>query len=467
MSSHATAGQPQSLVIIGAGVASIKLAHTVAQADPSRGAHITILEANDHVGGRIRHKMFCGHCVEMGANWISGREDAFANPVWDLAKTVELQGHTSDRDHDDSLHVMDCHNHKNAGSDVTKQYLETVTRFQEIHERAVAHVTNGTVQNDASVRDILEECGWMPKSLMEKAVEHNVLEVWVSDGLERLSAAHDLKAGANDVDLGNDEMFVEDPRGFNCILDRMVEDLKVWGVQIHLQTKVQMVHYKPGNVKVVAQDETTGLISEYKTDAVVSTVSLGVLQSKSIKFLPPFPKWKIDAIGQLAMFNFAKVFCKFETKFWPDKDQLRSTFESQHLFMCYLGGAEARRVECLTTEQIADEVEELFRRAFEHTLSNGQDPTLCFRPSSVAVTDWSNNPMFRGSYSVYPVGAFADVPFSDLTKGLNGVEGHEEDVTNRETLYFAGEAFDDKFNGWVQGAYMSGERLAKKILERQ
>jgi monoamine oxidase len=34
-----------------------------------------------------------------------------------------------------------------------------------------------------------------------------------------------------------------------------------------------------------------------------------------------------------------------------------------------------------------------------------------------------------------------------------------------KTLYFAGEAFDDKFNGWVQGGYLSGERVARTIIE--
>ncbi|KAL3893537.1 MAG: hypothetical protein SGARI_008118, partial [Bacillariaceae sp.] len=92
------------------------------------------------------------------------------------------------------------------------------------------------------------------------------------------------------------------------------------------------------------------------------------------------------------------------------------------------------------------------------------------RPVAVAKTDWSTNPRFCGSYSYFPKGAFGgSVTEEDLRRPFHGLEQKEDDDYTEPqrippSLYFAGEAFDDKFNGWVQGGYLSGERTARAIL---
>jgi monoamine oxidase len=173
------------------------------------------------------------------------------------------------------------------------------------------------------------------------------------------------------------------------------------------------------------------------------------------------------------MFCFAKVFARFDERFQPNKDQfaictnkkghypfwMKYKNASDNLFMCHLAGLEAERVESLTDKEIKKEIEELFRNAFSIKLAS-VDPTI-FRPTAVAVTNWSKNPRFCGSYSYFPVHAFATVREADLTCGLTGTNNRD----GPKTFYFAGEALDDKFNGWVQGAYRSGERVAKSIIE--
>jgi monoamine oxidase len=174
------------------------------------------------------------------------------------------------------------------------------------------------------------------------------------------------------------------------------------------------------------------------------------------------------------MFNFGKVFAKFETRLWPDdKDYIvlvspqrgyfplwmRYKHTEDNILMCYLGGAQARRVESLSDEQIKDEIEDLFGEAFGR--SNN-----C-RPIAVAVTDWSKNPRFHGSYSYCPKGSFASIPPTNFYCALSGVEKEKTSPVESlpKTLHFAGEAFDNKFNGWVQGGYLSGERVARTIIE--
>ncbi|CAL1367633.1 unnamed protein product [Linum trigynum] len=50
--------------------------------------------------------------------------------------------------------------------------------------------------------------------------------------------------------------------------------------------------------------------------AIVS-VSLRVLQSNLIKFIPNLPEWKRRAVNEFDMGDFTKIFMKFLRKFWP------------------------------------------------------------------------------------------------------------------------------------------------------
>jgi polyamine oxidase len=532
--------RPVAVIIVGAGAASIKLAHTLWQHQDDCTFHITIVEANDYIGGRVRNAQFEGHTVEMGANWLSGRTVDFDNPIWKLAQEIDLRGHVSDRENPNKVHAVVCSSSGDGAVDgdatgrdgtaydgvITDEYLKHVRRFNEIYDKAVAHVAGAAADagrpagqpssdaphieggistaNDVSVRSILESFGWPAKddlSDVERAVEHGWLEVWATERLEELGAAHDMKPGANDVDLGQDELFVEDPRGFNSIFEGMVKDLNEerdaaldggggrTTTDILLQHEVQSICYSPGNVKVVAKDLKTGNVKDLVADMVVSTVSVGVLQSTAIHFSPPLPDWKVQALNELKMFNFAKVYVKLPKVLWPvDKyylvlvsrgEENRGRYTSwiryknvkhndddtdSDLMMCYLGGAEARRVELLSEEELKDELEQLFSKAFlrgEQALLSQSD---C-RPVSVKVTDWSVNPRFCGSYSCYPKGAFGTVPIENLRRSLTGQGSADPESLSPSTLYFAGEAFDDKFNGWVQGGYMSGERVGMNIVD--
>lgn len=476
------------IVVIGAGMAGIRLAHSLLTPqsdddnDDTPSFDITILEANDYIGGRISSQQFQGYTVERGANWISGLDNVYQNPIWNLARNVQLQTIPTTRDTESSVLALDA----TTGKNVTEEYIQTVQQFDDVYERAVETCARRgiTPQTDVDVATLLCESGWnSPNDLthIQQTVQYNVLDVWVANNLSNLSAAHDMRPGMNDVELGKEEVFVQDERGFNTILHDMVHDIQQHGGTIHLNTEVQRVDYTPGQVQVTVKNVETGSVTHYPADAVVCTVSLGVLQKNKIFFSPPLPEWKQTALHEIGMFCFAKVFCKFHDSFRPAKNQfaicsnkrghypfwMKYTNACENLFMCHLGGTEAERVESLTEEEIKNEIEEHFQKAFgqkelgsSSSSGNANKDASIFRPTTVAVTDWSTNPRFCGSYSYFPVHAFAKVPESDLTCGLTGTDNRE----GVKTLYFAGEGFDDKFNGWVQGAYRSGERVAESIL---
>ena len=60
------------------------------------------------------------------------------------------------------------------------------------------------------------------------------------------------------------------------------------------------------------------------------------------------------------------------------------------------------------------------------------------RPTDIHVCRWASNPFFCGSYSLLNVGAFFDgkSTFEDLQKPVG-------------SLLFAGEAFDERYSGYL------------------
>src|SRR5690606_8663259 len=55
----------------------------------------------------------------------------------------------------------------------------------------------------------------------------------------------------------------------------------------------------------------------YEADAAIVTLPLGVLKSDAVRFDPPLPARKRDAIARLGMGTLAKVVLSFDAVFWP------------------------------------------------------------------------------------------------------------------------------------------------------
>ena len=60
--------------------------------------------------------------------------------------------------------------------------------------------------------------------------------------------------------------------------------------------------------------------STYDSKFVLVTVSTGVLQANTIKFTPPLPTWKSQAVSMFPMCHYCKIFFRFSNVFW-DKEK--------------------------------------------------------------------------------------------------------------------------------------------------
>ncbi|KAF9922346.1 hypothetical protein FBU30_007572 [Linnemannia zychae] len=215
----------------------------------------------------------------------------------------------------------------------------------------------------------------------------------------------------------------------------------------------------------------------YECSAAVVTVPLGVLKSHQIQFLPPLPDWKEQAISNLGFGLLNKLVLVFDKVFWS-KDvelfgyvgsgqecssksnyNLKAYRSSRGKFYMYwncnvvsglpvlvtlMAGQSAYDCEKISKEELVQEALESL--ALIHP--NIKIPT----PVETIVTRWSQDEFAQGSYSFVGQKGTGD-DYDRLAKSVGG------------QLYFAGEATSRQYPATAHGAYLSGLRAAKEILD--
>ena len=70
------------------------------------------------------------------------------------------------------------------------------------------------------------------------------------------------------------------------------------------------------NTSVVTVKQSGGLRKYYCAKYVITTFSFGVLQSQTVKFVPPLPEPKVKAINACRLCYYLKIFLEFDGIFW-------------------------------------------------------------------------------------------------------------------------------------------------------
>ena len=192
------------------------------------------------------------------------------------------------------------------------------------------------------------------------------------------------------------------------------------------------------------------------------TVSVGVLNSGIIDFIPDLPMSKMVAIGTIGMGKGMKMSLRFSSQIWQNKlmevvldgptglcwtpNQYQPS-ASDHVLTCFYMGVNAEFMGSLADDnaRISQALTDL-----DAAFSGAATPAFV----EGVVTDWTSNPYVRGSYS-FP---------SPGTRPLSG-------LTQRQVLaqpvgsalYFAGEATHNTAAATVPGAMQSGERAGGEV----
>jgi monoamine oxidase len=416
-----------SVTIIGAGVAGLYAAWLLKQA----GATVKILEATDRIGGRIKELVgFSDFAIELGAEEIHGHRSIWYDTVKDTnavfidakAETdlifidnaiKELESLSNDADYEKLIELVDGIGKYN-GADITFEEYMT----QEGVAARMLPLANALFGN---------EYGTSNSHLGTKGV----------------------KDGENEWSAGDQNDRIKN-RSFKSILDEKYADVLA---DVQLNTHVFRIDHSGD--QVVCTDITG---QEHISDKVIVTVSLGVLKSGIIDFVPDLSVSKADAIAKLGMGPGMKVILRFSSAFWPSGTGSIYGTGLVPEFWATAGGGRSANDNLLTAFVNGDNALTL------SNLGSGLVPAVCAQldqmfGGTVAtdslqdshVEDWFANPYFQGTYS-FPIVGSGNAR-SLLAAPVDG------------KLFFAGEATHTEGHfGTVHGAMETAYRAADEVV---
>ncbi|KAL7733361.1 hypothetical protein ACLKA6_004854 [Drosophila palustris] len=459
--------QTARIVIIGSGPAGIAAATRLLE---QGFKNVTILEAENRIGGRINTIPFADSVVDLGAQWCHGEEN---NVVYEKVKDLSIVQKTGDIEST----VKFIRSNRQLVSD------ELVSTLRPLADNAMP---DDSVEFEGSLGDYVTNRFWQEVNKLPNVDRKVATELFES--FKKYECSYEGSDHLFEVSgQGHYETCKGDPlvhwcdKGYKTFLRLLMnskedqpEDLGLLNGHVELNKRVAQINWEgAGELKLRCWN------GEILTaDHVICTVSLGVLkdQHESL-FVPALPEAKVRAIKGLKLGTVNKFFLEYTApplpKDWPsfnflwlerDLQELRGSkyfwVESVtgfHIVLCqprllegWIIGEHARYMETLTEEEVLEGLEWLFRKFLPFDLPH---------PQRFLRTQWHSNPNFRGSYS------FRTPLADELRTGPWDLEAPLVDVCGKPRLQFAGEASSKTHYSTVHGATETGWREADRLNE--
>ncbi|XP_006649546.1 polyamine oxidase 1-like [Oryza brachyantha] len=448
----AGAGAGPRVIIVGAGISGISAGKRLSEAGIT---DVLILEATDHVGGRMRKENFAGVNVEVGANWVEGVNGGKMNPIWPIVNsTLKLRNFHSDFDYlAQNIYKEDGGLYDEAEA---QKIIDRANKVGDSGEKLAATLSPSG-RDDLSILAMQRLNNHQPSgpsSPVDMVVDYFLYDYEFAEP-PRVTSLQNAVPAKTFSDFGGDVYFVADQRGYESVVHYLAGQYlntsksgDIADARLQLNKVVREISYSSSGVIVKTEDG-----SVYQADYVMVSASLGVLQSDLIQFKPQLPKWKILAIYEFDMAVYTKIFVKFPKKFWPEGQgrefflyastkrgyyAIWQEFEKQYpdanVLLVTVTDEESRRIEQQSDNQTKAEIMEVLRNMFP-----GKDvPEV----TDILVPRWWSNRFYKGTFSNWPI----------------GVNRYEFDQLRAPVgrVYFTGEHTSEFYNGYVHGGYLAG-----------
>ena len=427
------------VVVIGAGAAGLYTGWYLKE----RGFEVTILEATNRIGGRIKPlKGFADYDIELGAERIYGSNTQWYNMVNETGFAFN------------DAQPEDYYFFRQNGNDLTEPPLKNRAVANQYSDFNAAMDFIQTAPSytgaDISVGAAFATGGhWSVAGVLNGLVGNR--QGTNNDRLGMKGYAQERAA-----QTANEQAFTLKNATLLSVLEKKFASVIP---QVQLNSPVEKIDYQGDMIHITKNNGQTIV-----ADRVVITVPLTVLKKGAILFNPGLPSTKLDALDKLGMMAGMKVHLQFSIPFWndittPNQGSIFGHHFLPEIYISNLGRSDTPIITAYIMGERAEQFSSMGNTAVSVMLGyleeiySSQVPIQSFVQGGSHVADWSKEPYIEGAYS-YPLVGGGIVFRKELA----------EPIDNK--IFFAGEATNfNGHSGTVHGAIETGLRTVQQLEE--
>ena len=431
-------GPVRRVLVIGAGIAGLTAASTLAQA----GVEAVVLEARDRIGGRLYTADLGGWPTDLGGSWI---HTPAGNPLSAFAELAGVPRRSANPLPE--VAAFDCaEGRRLSAAEVAASLGLQMEGFPAAQDRLLTELGPDATAADG-IEAFVAQAGLAPgPARRARQALHALIEA------ESASATADqsLRWMWHESEYGGDYFGDVPVGGYRRLVEAMAA-----GLDLRLGVEVTEIACSADGVRVRCAD---GRVEE--GSHVVVTVPLGVLKRGGLRFSPALPPGRRAAVGRLGFGRYEKVAMRFAEPFWRDagfphlmifpRDPAapavwgfgQDAFGGGPVLVLHVFHSAAGQLLGMTPDEAVQWARGLVAEA------TGRP---CPVPVQAAVTAWAAYRFTGGAYTHIPPGA--EPADADLLG---------EPIGGR--LLFAGEHTQSARLAYADGAMSSGLREAGRLL---
>lgn len=480
-------GKLPKVAIIGAGMSGLRCADVLTRA----GAHVTMFEARNRIGGRVHQVDNGGYLVDTGSNWIHGTE---GNPIMTIAEKTK----TTILEPEERSVIFDIEGRQKSEKDsgtISEEFWATILKAFKYSDKHSA-----TTDEQTSLFRWLKD-QWSDKFKGDPGHVHTLLEESRMFGqfVGSPVTTQSLKFFWLEEGLDGENVFVAST--YKRILEEVAKPALA-KADIKLNTEVNHIAYRTSDDEAPVRVYTSEGAS-HSFDEVVVTCPLGWLKKHAqTVFSPPLPHRLAQAIESIGYGALEKLYISFPTSFWLDNNDKTSypgftTFHTpqyhpdpaskdsttwnqsvvalshmpstsaQPTLLFYMhGDCGAYLTNKLSSHEPHSEtynaILKEFAEPFYSRLPNYSVQNVACKPTSFYLTSWQTDPYAGyGSYSTFRTGLQEGDKDIEVIRDAGGLGD------KGQGLWMAGEHTAPFVAlGTTTGAYWSGEGIARRIAKQ-